>query len=126
MAGLADNFAYSDYVSDDGNTYSLRTLSFWAALALSGGTTTSTHPQYGAQTKRRHVRKFVFIDAAVPGRKVTLPVFTIAAYNAGAIGTSTITRGVRGEAAAVTFTLDQKVPEKVPSHAIKSSSTQFP
>lgn len=126
MAGLADNFAYSDYVSDDGNTYSLRTLSFWAVLALSGGTATSTRPFYGRETKRRRPRKFIFVDTAVPGRKVTLPVFTAAAYAAGIIGTSTVSRGIRGEAAAVVFTLDQKVGEKVPTHTIKSSASQFP
>lgn len=126
MPGLADNYAYSDYVSDDGNTYAVRSLSWWAALALSGGTATSGHPLYGHQTKRRHPRKFVFVDSAVAGRKVTLPVFTAAAYAAGVIGTSTISRGIRGEAAAVVFTLDQKLPEKVPSHSIKSTSGQFP
>jgi hypothetical protein len=126
MAGLADNVAYSDYVSDDGNTYSMRTLSFWAALAASGGTTTSTHPLYGKQTRRRHPRKFVFIDAAVAGRSITLPVFTTAAYNAGVIGTTTITRGIRGEAAAVTFTLDGKIAEKVPRHTVKFAAAQFP
>lgn len=126
MAGLADNFVYSDYVSDDGNTYSLRTLSTWAAAAASGGTSTSTHPLYGRETKRRSVRKFRFSDAAVAGRFVTLPVFTATAYGAGVVGTTTFARGVRGEAAAVTFTLDKKIPERVPSHSIKSSAAQFP
>jgi hypothetical protein len=126
MAGLADNYVYSDYVSDDGNTYSLRTISTWAAAALSGGTSTSTHPLYGRESRRRAPRKFRFVDASVPGRFVTLPVFTPTAYAAGVIGTSTFARGVRGEAAAVTFTLDQKIGEKVPSHTIKSSAAQFP
>lgn len=126
MAGLADNFVYSDYVSDDGNTYSMRTISTWAAAAASGGTSTSTHPLYGKSSRRREPRKFRFVDAAVPGRFVTLPVFTATAYGAGTVGTTTFARGVRGEAAAVTFTLDKKIPEKVPSHSIKSSATQFP
>lgn len=126
MAGAADNFVYSDYVSDDGNTYSVRTISTWASLALSGGTSTSAHTQYGRESKRRSVRKFRFVDATVPGRFVTLPVFTPTAYAAGTVGTSTMTRSVRGVATAVTFTLDKKIPERVPSHSIKSSATQFP
>lgn len=126
MAGAADNFAYSDYVSDDGNTYALRALSTWAASATSGGTSTSAHTLYGRESKRRSVRKFRFVDAAVPGRFVTLPVFTATAYAAGVVGTTTFARSVRGVATAVTFTLDKKIPERVPSHTIKSSATQFP
>lgn len=126
MAGLADNFVYSDYVSDDGRTYSLRTISAWAAAAASGGTSSSTNPLYGRESRRRSVRKVRFIDAAVPGRSVTLPVFTPTAYAAITVGTTTFARGVRGEAAAVTFTADKKIPERVPSHAIKSSAAQFP
>lgn len=126
MAGLGDNFVWSDYVSDDGRTYAIRTLASWQSNAASGCTATSTNPAYGHQSRRRHVRKAVFVDAAAPGRKVTVPVCTPTAYTALVVGTTTMARGTRGEAAAVTFTLDSKIPEKVPSHSIKSSATQFP
>jgi hypothetical protein len=126
MAGLGDNFTYSDYVSDDGNTYSVRTITAWASSATSAGTTGSTHARYGPESKVRHVRKFIFTDLTAPGRKAVLPVFTTAAYTAGVIGTTTFARAVRGVAAAVTFTLAGKSPEKVPGHLISSSATQYP
>jgi hypothetical protein len=124
VAANEDNFAYSTYVSDDGRSYAVRTLSFWAALAASGGTTTSANPLYGRESRRRHVRKAKFADLTASGRFVTLPVFTAAAYTALVPGTTTISRSIRGEAAAKTYTLVKLIPEAVPSHVITSSAAQ--
>jgi hypothetical protein len=126
MAGLGDNFVYSDYVSDDGNTYSMRTISAWASSGASGGTSTSAHTRYGAKTKNRQPRAFIFVDLTAPGRKFTAPVFTNTAFLAGVIGTTTFARAVRGVVAPVTFTLAAVRAEKRPGHVIQSSATQYP
>lgn len=126
MAAAEDNFGYSDYVSDDGNTYSMRSLAWWAALPASGGTASSNHPLYGRQTTRRHPRKVKFADLAAPGRYLTLPVFTAAAWNAIVPGTTTVNRSVRGEAAARAYTAVKKIPEAQPAHVITSAATQAP
>jgi hypothetical protein len=53
-------------------------------------------------------------------------VFTPTAFTAGVIGTSTFARGIRGEAAAVTFTLAKKIGEQVPAHVMGFQAGQFP
>ena len=131
MAAAADNFVYSDYVSDDGNTYSIRTLAaFQADTANNGLTATSTHVAYGRETKRRHPRKGIYMDLTSLGRKTSIPFATVAKWNTAttSLGTTplTFTRSVRGEAAARTYTLIATTPEKRPGHVIQGSAPQQP
>jgi hypothetical protein len=126
MAGLADNFSYSTYVSGDGNSYSMRSITAWATAAVSGGTATSAFPLYGKSTRRRKPRLARFRVAAEPGRILNLPVFTPTAFAALVIGTTTFARGIRGEAAAVTFTLSKTIGEQIPSHVMGFQAGQFP
>lgn len=129
MAAFEDNFIYSDYVSDDGVTYSIRTLaSFQTDSANNGLTATSSHVPYGKPSGRRHVRKLVYADLTAPGRKVTIPCATAALF---ATATATLSgtpltfgRHIRGEVATKTYTLVRTLPELVASHTIQSSAAQ--
>jgi hypothetical protein len=122
------NFAYSDYVSDDGNTYSIRTDAAWAANAISGCTTTSAARRYGRDTSQRHRRMALFVDNTGNGRKRKLPVCTAAAFTTltGAIGTQTLTVSEPGSATASTYTLAKTFSEKVPGHVIQSKAGALP
>ena len=122
------NFAYSDYVSNDGNTYSIRTDAAWAANANSGCTTTSSARRYGADTGRRHRRYAIFADNTGNGRTRRLPVCTPTAFStlAGVIGTQTLTVSEPGSATASTYTLAAVVEEKVPGHVIRSHAGALP
>ena len=128
MAAFEDNRVYSDYVSDDGVTYSIPTLAAFAAQATLALTTTSSHVPYGPQSRRHKTRKAIYADLTAPGRKVTAPVGTAAAYAtlfATLSGTpDTFPRRIRGEVAAKTYTLVALTPEKVPSHTVTSSAAQ--
>jgi hypothetical protein len=124
VAANEDNFVYSTYVSDDGRSYSMRSLSSWAGSATSGGTTSSANPLYGTRTRRRSPRMARFVDLTAAGRTLNLPVFTPAAYTAMVPGTTTFTRAVRGEAGLKTYTLVKLTPERVPGHVISSSAAQ--
>src|ERR1700740_847110 len=128
MAAFEDNFVYSDYVSDDGNTYSIRTTAAAAAQSTLALTATSSHPAYGPQSRRHRVRHAVYADLTAPGRTVTVPIGTPTAF-----GTLTATLGgtpdtfgrrIRGEVAAKTYTLVATVPEKRANHTIRSSAAQ--
>jgi hypothetical protein len=122
------NFAWSDYVSDDGNTYSIRTDSAWAANAASGCTTTSTHVPYGADTPRRHRRYALYVDSTANGRKRKLPVCTAAAATALEGGTAgqTLTVNEPGTATASTYNFAGIIAEKVPKHVIQSHAGALP
>src|ERR1700758_275649 len=82
------NFVYSDYVSDDGNTYSIRTDAGWAANTASGCTVTSAARRYGKDTAQRHRRYALYVDSTGNGRKRKLPVCTAAAATALVGGTA--------------------------------------
>lgn len=122
------NFVYSDYVSDDGNTYSIRTDAAWAADAASGCTTTSAARFYGKDTGRRHRRYAIFVDNTGNGRKRRLPVCTAAAFTALAavIGTQTLTVPEPGTATASTYLLASISGEKVPGHVRQSHAGALP
>lgn len=128
MAAFEDNRVYSDYLSDDGVTYSIPTLAAFQAQATLALTATSAHVPYGPQSRRHHVRKAIYADLTAPGRKVTAPIGTPTAFAtlfATLSGTpDTIARRVRGEVAAKTYTLVAVTPEKVPSHTVTSSAAQ--
>jgi hypothetical protein len=128
MAAFEDNYVYSDYVSDDGNTYSIRTLADAAADSGLALTTTSTHPAYGPRSRRHSPRLATFADLTAPGRRVTYPIGTAAAFTTltASLGSTPAThaRRVRGEVAAKTYTLVATHAEKVGHHVILSSAAQ--
>lgn len=111
------NFDYGAYVSDDGNTYALKSDAAWIAEAQSGGSSGAGHPNYGRKTTRRSPRMATFRDATT-FRTFTGPVFTAAAYAALTVGTATRALHVPGETATVTYTLVKKTAERVPTNVI--------
>jgi hypothetical protein len=108
------NFAYSQYVSDDGNTYCLKADANWVAAGASGGAACTGQANYGRKSTRRRPRFAVYLDGTT-FRTVTEPVFTPTAYAALTIGSSTYAIHVPGETATVTYTLKSLVQEKVPT-----------
>lgn len=112
MAADQRNFAYSQYVSDDGNTYCMKADANWIASGASGSAACTTQANYGRRTNRRKPRLAIYVDPTT-FRTVTEPVFTPTAYAALTVGSSTQSIHVPGETAAVTYTLKAKVGEKV-------------
>lgn len=105
------NFAYSDYLGDDGVHYCVKADAAWIADANSGGGACTTAISYGADTTRRHKRSATFTDGTT-FRTVKGPVFTPTAFLALVIGTTTRAIHVPGETATVTYTLSKLDPEK--------------
>lgn len=116
-------FNYFNYVSDDGSTYNMRADQAWGQLAASGGVAASAPRAYGRASRRRAPRKFIYRDAS-SFRTFTGVVFTAAAFTAGTIGSSTITRQLPGASTLVTFTLIKKVPEKIPTTVVGRQDLQ--
>lgn len=116
-------FNYFNYVSDDGSTYNLRADQAWGQLAASGGTAASAPRAYGRGSRRRQPRKVIFRDAS-SFRTFTGVAFTTAAYNAIVIGTTTITRQLKGASTLVNFVAIKKVPEKIPTTVVGRQDLQ--
>lgn len=116
-------FNYFTYTSDDGSTYNLRADQAWGQLAASGGTAASAPRAYGRASRRRAPRKATYRDAS-SFRTFTGPVFTAAAYAALVIGTSTVSRQLKGASTPVTYTLIKKTPEKIPTTVVGRQDTQ--
>lgn len=119
MAADQLNFGYSQYVSDDGNTYCVRSDAEWIANADSGGAACTGQPGYGRSTRRRALRYAIYQDIADTFRSFKRPVFTPTAAAALTVGTSTVSVHVPGETAAVTYTLTDLVPEKRAPNTLK-------
>ena len=114
MTATADErtFSYSNYVSDDGNTYAVRADNAWAITdtATSGGAAANVGATYGRDTRHRHKRYGVFKSPAY--RSFRGVFFTAAKFEAATIGSTTVTRYVPGLEDTVTFTLVALVAEK--------------
>ena len=118
MAADQRNFAYSQYVSDDGNTYCMKADARWIAdTGASGAAACTGQANYGRRSTRRKPRLAIYVDPTT-FRTVTEPVFTPTAYAALTVGSSTQAISVPGETATVTYTLKSKVGEKVPTTII--------
>lgn len=117
MAADQRNFGYSQYLSDDGNTYCMKADATWIALGDSGGAACTTQANYGRRTNRRKPRLAIYVDPTT-FRTVTEPVFTPTAYAALTVGSSAVAIHVPGETATVSYTLKSKVGEKVPTTVI--------
>jgi hypothetical protein len=116
-------FNYFNYTSDDGSVYNMRADQAWGQLAASGGTAASAPRAYGRASRRRAPRKAVFRDAN-SFRTFTGTVFTAAAYAALVIGTTTITRQLKGASTLVNFVCIKKVPEKIPTTVVGRQDLQ--
>lgn len=113
MPALDLNWDYYTYESDDGTTYNIRASVEWAAVAAHGlAARTNGAPRLIASRQQRP-RQVIYRDATT-GRSKSGPVGTAAAYAAIDIG-DTAAFGVRGLAAAVTFTAVKKSGERVPT-----------
>jgi hypothetical protein len=117
------NYNYYTYVSDDGNTYTVRTSQFWGALAASGLAASAGHPIMGRATKRRHPRYAVYQDNT-SFRTFRGPVGTAAAFAALSVGSSTVTVPVAGLETGVVYTLKKKIAEAVPGFAAPRQAGQ--
>lgn len=111
------NWNYFQYHSDDGTTYALRGDQDWGNDAASGGALAAGQVAYGRATTRRAPRRLIFRDPTT-FRTFSGPAYTAAAYNAAAVGATTHTVSVPGNAAGVAYTLVKKVPERIPSTVI--------
>lgn len=116
-------FNYFNYASDDGSSYNLRADQAWGQLAASGGTAASSPRAYGRSSRRRTPRKAIYRDPS-SFRTFTGIVFTSAAYAALVIGTSTVSRQLKGASTPVVYTLIKKIPEKIPTTVVGRQDTQ--
>lgn len=105
------NFAYSDYLSDNGTHFCVKADAAWIADAQSGGAACTTGVSYGPDTSARAKRSATFTDATT-FRTVKGPVFTPTAFLALVIGTNTRAIHVPGETATVSYTLTHVTGEK--------------
>jgi len=113
MPATQRNWNYYDYVSGDGQTYSIRASEEWAAVAAHGLTlTTTARPRYIASAQQRP-RKALYRDNTT-FRTTSGPVGTSADWDALTLTTDTITVAVPGLATGVTYNLLKKIPEKIP------------
>lgn len=120
---VARNFNYFTYASDDGRSYNIKADQAWGQLAASGGTAAGNNAFYGRPTRRRRPRMAFFRDPA-DFRTFRGIVFTIAAYNAIAIASTTITRFYPGTQTGVVFTCYAKTAERIPTSVIGRQDTQ--
>ncbi len=114
------NFAFSDYLSDDGTHYCMKADAAWIANTDSGGAACTTGNAYGAKTSRRKPRTAIYIDSTT-FRSAAYPVFTPTAAAALTPGTDTLAVHVPGETATVTYTLARIAPERRPNLVLTSS-----
>jgi hypothetical protein len=98
------------YVTDGGINVAIQADQDWGVNAASGLTAfNATDVPFGPQTRTHHLRKAVYRDA-VTFRTVVHPVGTAAAL---AALPATLQVFVPGNAAAVTYNLSQRRPEKL-------------
>jgi len=120
MAADQLNFDYSQYESDDGNTYCLRANAADIASADLGGSACTDQKAYGRATRRRAPRHALWVDKSTFRTKRSI-VFTKAAAAALVPNTTTVAVHVPGEAATVTYTLAGVTAERVPKTLLQSS-----
>ena len=113
MPAVERNWNYYDYVSDDGNTYSLRASEEWVALGTSGLVLADGSNPRLIASKTQRPRRFIYRDPTT-FRTISGPVADAATYTTEAIG-SAVSVSVPGLATAVTYNLVKKVPERVPT-----------
>jgi len=111
MPGNQPNFAYFDYLDDNGNHWNVRGASGEAATGVDGHTTDLSSPPFGTQTKRRHVRYAVYTSPNF--RTYRAIIYTPTAFAAISPG-DTVTVLEQGAATGVTYTLSAKIPERIP------------
>lgn len=110
MAADQRNFKWYRYVDDSARNWAIRADSNWGDNTDSGLATFNVDdPPFGPQSKRHHPRKAVYRDSTT-FRVVVLVMGTAAAY---AAAPSTVAIHVPGETATVTYSLVDKVPEKL-------------
>ena len=112
MAVNQKNTSYFLYTDDNAVDWNVRGEDGGPAAAVDGHTTDYTHPAWGRNTTRRHVRYAVYRDPS-SFRSVKCVIYTPTAFAAIAAG-DTVSVMVAGSATGVTYTLAQKVSEKQP------------
>jgi hypothetical protein len=106
------NFGLQDYVSDDGNTYSVRGETGGAFSGVDGHAATYAFPAYGRKTLHRSPRSVTAQDS-VTFRTVTGIIYTPTAFAAISLG-DTIAVTVPGLATTVNYTVSGFNAEKRP------------
>lgn len=119
MAANQTNFQVFTYVDDNGTTWNKRGELDAAVNAIDGSSAlTAGAPMWPHSSRRFHPRQAVFFDPST-FRTKRIVVYTAAAY-AAIDGTTTLDVSVPGETAAVTYSLQEKIPEKQPvAHATR-------
>lgn len=112
MARNQKNFKYFLYVDDNGDSWNVRGESGGAADAVDGHATfDATKPVWGAQSRRRHVRKIKYQDSTTL-RTIDPIFYTAAAYAAVSPG-DTLAVQVTGLATTVNYVAIEKIPERL-------------
>lgn len=106
------NFQYFTYVDDNGTNWNKRGVLDAAVNAVDGSAALTAGAPVWEDGGRFHTRKAVFSDATT-GRTVAYTIYTAAAF-AALTSASTVAVSVPGNAAAVTYTLARKTPERQP------------
>ncbi|HEY6020329.1 MAG TPA: hypothetical protein VIY48_10610 [Candidatus Paceibacterota bacterium] len=110
MAATQRNLQWYRYVDDSGRNWAIRTAKETGDIAGFGLTAfNSADPPFGPQSRRHHPRKAVYIDPTT-FRTSTAIVGTAAAF---AAVPATLDVVIPGEVAAVTYSLSEKVGEKL-------------
>jgi hypothetical protein len=106
------NFSYFLYTDDNAVDWDVFGEDGGAATGVDGHTTDYTHPAWGRNTRRRHVRYAVYQDGS-SFRTYKAIIYTPTAFAAIAAG-DTVTVLVPGSATGVTYTLAAKIAERQP------------
>jgi len=106
------NFSYFLYTDDNAVDWDVFGEDGGPATGVDGHTTDFTHPVWGRNTRRRHVRYAVYQDAS-SFRTVKCIIYTPTAFAAISAG-DTVSVLVPGSATGVTYTLAAKINERQP------------
>lgn len=112
MAVNQRNMSYFLYVDDNGASWNVQGEDGGPGSGVDGHATDYAHPAFGRATRVRHPRYALYRDAS-SFRTYRTVVYTAAAFAAIVPG-ATVTVPVAGGATGVTYTLKQKIGEKLP------------
>ena len=110
MAANQRNSNLFSYTDDDANVWNKRGPIDASINAIDGSTALTPGQPLWTDTKSRQCRKAVFFDPTT-FRTVRFPVYTPAAF-AAITSATTLNVNVPGEAAAVAYSLAEKIPER--------------
>jgi hypothetical protein len=106
------NFSYFLYIDDNAVNWDVFGEDGGPGSAVDGHTTDFTHPAWGRNTRRRHVRYAVYQDPS-SFRTVKCVIYTPTAFAAIVAG-DTVSVPIPGSDTNTTYTLSAKIAERQP------------